>query len=342
MVSLSTQAAISVRNNDEAVVKTLDDLLTWGKEVRAGTSLSVGSGRRSRDIANYMITVDEPWDRLIWNPYRKLDLPLAAARFVWMMAGSNRLADIAFYDERVRFFSDDGVSVPGSNFGQRILQPQPGVNQLDAAITLLRNDSATRRAVISVYHALDCGRDSRDIPCLLSIAYSIRDGTLHATTLMRSNNAFGLLPYNLFELSLLAEIVAAELNLPLGPLTHFALSMHLYEEDVPTAQRVTTEPLRRVGRPLPIRIPYKPAPLRQVQHLVALEMAMRYASAALNEKAAREWLARSQEELQEPWRSLFTLLLLQATGKRGDEEAHRVVLESLAEPWRSYLVESSE
>jgi hypothetical protein len=56
------------------------------------------------------------------------------------------------------------------------------------------------------------------------------------TTMMRSNNAWILLPYNVFEFSLLGELISVETGLELGSYFHFAASMHLYETHLDEAR----------------------------------------------------------------------------------------------------------
>ena len=127
---------------------------------------------------------------------------------------------------------------------------------------MLRTNPTSRRAAISVYRAEDLARSSRDIPCLFGLMFHVRSGMLRPTVLMRANNAFGLLPYNLFEFSLLAEVVAAELALPLGPLIHNVISMHVYEPDFEAATSLDRwVDKKSSGTALP-RMPCSPSPWR--------------------------------------------------------------------------------
>lgn len=52
---------------------------------------------------------------------------------------------------------------------------------------------------------------------------------------MRSNNVWTLLPYNIFEFTLLAEFMAADLGVALGTYHHHAVSMHLYANNLDEA-----------------------------------------------------------------------------------------------------------
>ena len=82
----------------------------------------------------------------------------------------------------------------------------------------------------------DVARESNDIPCTFGLSFMIRDASLHVTTIMRSNNAWRLLPYNIFEFSLLAEVVADRIGIDFGTYTHHCLSLHLYESDCAEAE----------------------------------------------------------------------------------------------------------
>jgi thymidylate synthase len=337
---------------DAAYAETLSRVLDHGDVVTGGESLSVGAGKNSHELLNYSVVLSNPREKLIFNEARHIYLPSAVARFVWMMAGSDRLADIAFYEPKVKSFSDDGIAVPGSSYGQRIMRARPGLNQLEAVIGRLTEDPQSRRAAISVYQPEDAVRSSCDIPCTFGLSYHIRQGKLYATTLMRSNNAFLLLPYNIFEFSLLAEAVAAELNIPLGGLTHYALSMHIYEHEVAKSREVISgyNHLPGVKRnPVP-EIPAGSKPLEQIKNLVILEAELRHASEGLTGSNIEEWLAKAEGKLDSYWKQFYYLLLLHVVSHkcgllRSDLVQRSIALETLEfvieEPWKSYLAEGT-
>lgn len=332
---------------DAAYVETLSRVLEYGEAVTAGDSLSVGAQKTTRELLNFTVVHSSPRDRLIYNapPFKLL---VAVARFVWMMGGSDRLADIAFYEPKVSRFTDDDISVPGSNYGQRILHPRPGLNQLEAAIERLVEDRHTRRAAISIYHPEDVVRKSKDIPCAFGLFYHIRGDVLHATTVMRSNNSYILLPYNLFEFSLLAEVVATKVKVPLGSLTHTALSMHIYEEHLDAARKVVDDyfkrrtGLRRVSIP---EMPAEPNPLQQIGKLVTIESDLRYESQGLTGSNIEEWISKGNE-LNPYWRQLYYLLLLHVVAQkshflRSNLKQQEIALDALdsviEQPWKSFL-----
>ena len=336
---------------DDAFAETLRAILNHGDKIVAGESKSTGSGKETKEILNFTQTIDDPKTKVTLNPRRKLNIPAAVARFLWIMAGSDRLADIAFYEPRVSFFSDDGISVPGSSYGHRILRPRPGLNQLKAVINRLRKDKYSRRAAIAIYQAEDAVRESHDIPCAFGIFYHIREDQLHATTVMRSNNAFTLMPYNVFEFGLLAEVVAAELDVPLGSLTHSALSMHIYKDDYEAAAAA----LKEYDESKPssadfLDIPNEPSPLDEIQKLIILEAGIRHGSQGLTGSNIEEWINKGQEKLDPYWAQLYYLLLLYVVQRKNihlqnDPSDRQLALDSLQsviqDPWLDLLPENT-
>ena len=193
----------------------------------------MGAQRSTLEIANHSFSLANPLQRVLPRlAGRPFNLTAAVGRFVWMMTGSNRLDDIQYYDPRALRFSDDGYSIPGSSDGARLLNPRPGLNQLERVIDLLVSDESTRRAVAVIYHPEDAGRRSKDVPCHIGVAYNVRSGALNGTTIMRSCNAARVLPYDLFLFTLLFEIVSKSIGRSLGAYHQFTVSMHVYLDEV--------------------------------------------------------------------------------------------------------------
>lgn len=85
----------------------------------------------------------------------------------------------------------------------------------------------TKRAAAALFPPYTGHETSVDVACCLGIVFVPRSGTLEASVIMRANDALRLLPYNLFEFSMLAELVARLTGLEAGTCRHFAVSMHL-------------------------------------------------------------------------------------------------------------------
>ena len=265
------------RSADEMVWSTLADCLQYGEYVK-------GSKDNSWELLNYQTGITEPKARIMTHGARPLNPVVAVARFVWLMAGNNRVEDIAFYEPKVRGFSDDGLSVPGSDYGLRLVQPRPGLNQIYGVVERLREDYNTRQAAAVVWQPEDAVRQSGDIPCTFGMFFKVTSGGLNMTTIMRSNNAFRILPFNIFEFTMLQELVAAQLEIPIGDYVHWAASMHAYdnERETPPTKRIAESD----GQVQSITMPVMPAgirgdldsyPLAQANFLAQYEAQMRHA-----------------------------------------------------------------
>ena len=120
---------------------------------------------------------------------------------------------------------------------------------LSNIVRLLDIDKWSRQAVLSIY---DSQRDlgtwnedsvSGDIPCTVAIQFMIRDDAfgndrLQMWVMMRSNDAWRGLPYDLGQFVILHNAIAQSLGVEIGYYTHSVGSMHLYDEYVDQAKEV--------------------------------------------------------------------------------------------------------
>lgn len=286
----------------------------------------------TRERLGYRFILEDMRARIVASGLHSLDLRAAVARFVWMASGNNRLADIAFYVPKAKDFTDDDIVMPGSSYGHRMRYPSPGIDQIEGVIARIRKDPVSRRAAVSVFHPNDAVRDSRDIPCLFGLIFHPRDGVLHASVMMRSNNAATLLPFNLFELSMLSEVVAVEAGLMPGQLFYTAGSMHLYDRDrdrllagVPGAGACRSQPM--------VAMPIDPSPLAQIKALALFDADLRHASGGIGIHNVGEWISRAQADLHAYWRPLAYMLLASVAEHRSERAALDRVKDVLPPEW---------
>ena len=282
-----------------------------------------GTGRTeqpTREALNYVFSLDQPRNRLTSSR----SLHVAAARFVWMMAANNRLADIAFYEPKVKSFTDDDLTVPGSSYGMRLRQPQPGLDQLEGAIARLRESGPTRRAAVSIYQAYDSTRDSSDVPCAFGMFFHNRSHKLNVTMVMRSNNALRLLPFNIFEFSMLAEVVALEAGLELGDLTYFTGSMHIFTggNDIGEVERQLAAAVKYPATMKPM--PSSVKPLDALKRLALFEIEVRHKSEDVSIVTVDKWIQKIHTEFDPYWAQFGFLLLLSVAVKKGQEVLDQV------------------
>lgn len=174
--------------------------------------------------------------RLIFLNSRKINPVFAIVEGVWVLQGSNKLAALQAEISDFSKYSDDGETLAGA-YGYR-LREKFGIDQIEAAVDILRKDPESRRVVLSMYCASDLTASSKDIPCNTSIFLKIVNDALDITVINRSNDLFLGVPYNIFVFGLLQRFVAEKLGRHIGIQRHFTDCLHLYERDLERAKEV--------------------------------------------------------------------------------------------------------
>jgi len=161
----------------------------------------------------------------------------ALGELFWYLARTNRLDFIEPYIPEYRKEAVDGV-VPGG-YGPRLFAMRKGIDQVESVIRLLEYKPSSKRAVIQLFNAEDIALDYPHVPdgsfhhpetpCTISLQFHLRDGSLHMSVNMRSNDAILGLPHDVFCFSMLQEMMARRLNVELGEYLHYAGSMHFYD-----------------------------------------------------------------------------------------------------------------
>lgn len=186
-------------------------------------------GRDTKEIIGGGFTLTNPTNRMIGNPARKLNIFYAIGNFLWVMAQSNDLAFIEYYNPRGRNFSDDGKILRGA-YGKRIFDFD-GINQYHQAVRELMVDKDSRRALINIHMGQHDWSGSLDTPCTSDFHFIIREGQLHCINHMRSQSVAMVMPYDIFLMTMIHEYTAIKLGVELGEYQHFCNSMHFYNAE---------------------------------------------------------------------------------------------------------------
>jgi thymidylate synthase len=122
-------------------------------------------------------------------------------------------------------FDADGVD--RERYGPRI------VAQVEGAVRHLVDDPDTREAIVMLQPPRTREADGgRDFPCTTSIQFLLRDGLLHMTVAMRSNDVWHGLSGDAWMFGQLQETLAWVLGAEVGAYVHHAASLHLYDRDL--------------------------------------------------------------------------------------------------------------
>lgn len=224
---------------NEVWLETLRFVVNMGDKVEV-------RGRETREILGDMVAFPMATS-ILTTEARKLSYDFMFAEALWIISGSNRVEPLLEFAPSYKKFSDDGMRLSGA-YGPKI------IDQISYVVECLRLDPQSRQAVINVWR--ERPGMSKDIPCTLSIQFTVRDGKIHAFVNMRSNDVWLGMPYDVFTVTMLTLQVGIELSkiagktYGLGMMHHCAASRHVYESDLEKARSViTNEGFRKSSLP---------------------------------------------------------------------------------------------
>ena len=221
----------------------------------------VGSrnGPVMRVVGPVTVSYDRPRERVLLNTARDANPFLMLYESLWMLAGRNDVAPLAYYAERMRDYSDDGRILNGA-YGYRWRHPWSGdyarPDQIKTLVDHLRANPNSRRAVLQMWNVEDDLLkidSSKDVCCNLCVLFSIQEvevkGTmfcnshkrageyykmqkvLDMTVFNRSNDMiWGTLGNDFVCFSVLQEYVAAHLGAEVGVYNQVSNDLHVYLE----------------------------------------------------------------------------------------------------------------
>ncbi len=219
----------------------LDDLLqsVYKKILKSKNYISPSKGNAIEILGGALLELTNPRARLS-RTETKGTVFSCLGEFLWYIAKSNDLSFINYYIPGYHEFSDDGKTIYGA-YGPRLFNFRGEINQVENVINLLKNNNASRKAVIQLFDAVDITKEHKDVPCTCTLQFMVRKSRLYMFTTMRSNDAFLGLPHDIFSFTLLQELIARSLNVELGSYKHAVGSLHLYEKDLIKAKQYIKE-----------------------------------------------------------------------------------------------------
>ena len=207
---------------------TIDDLLKniFREIIENGTDAEPTKGK-TKELSGVLLKLTNPLGR-ISRTEGKGTVFSCLGELLWYLSGSNKLDQIRYYIQDYHKYSDDGKTIFGA-YGPKLFGAD---GQFPAVIESLQERHSTRKAVVQLFSSLDIKAPHKDIPCTCTLQFLVREGKLSLYTSMRSNDAFKGLPHDIFAFTMLQELAARKLGLPMGEYGHYVTSLHLYMDDL--------------------------------------------------------------------------------------------------------------
>lgn len=189
------------------------------------------------EVRDFTFVLKNPYDALPVGVGRGVSKAVAAVEAVQLVAGISTPDLLLAIKPSFADFLDRG---PFENMASGKKHYGKGFHgaygprtrsQLAGAYRRLSTTPDTRQAVVTIWNSSDYDSDTRhDYPCTVMQDFLIRDGKLHMSTVMRSNDVWWGTAHDIFQFSRVQLSMAAALGIEVGEYTHTAISMHIYKK----------------------------------------------------------------------------------------------------------------
>ena len=277
-----------------------------------GSELSSTSGP-SLDLIGISVRLKNPRARLSRSESRGMSVS-TIGEFLWHMSGTR---DVEFISHYIPKYSEYDPNLIGA-YGPRLYNLYGEYDQVKAIIELCRKKKTTRNAIIQIYTAKDINENKQQGTCTLNLQVLIRNEKLSLITTMRSNDAYLGLPHDIYSFTMLQEILAIELNCELGDYMHNVGSLHVYKDKLNNAQVYLDEGIQTT-KSMPA-MPKESSSIDRIAWLLEIEKGVRKGEIV---EIDDSW------EVEEYWKDLIRLLLLQAFSKKNEIEKCEKIYDSI-------------
>jgi thymidylate synthase len=185
----------------------------------------------TKALFNVGFYITDPMDNKIINKERNWKEEYAEAEWQWYLSGDNHIKTLGDIYGKVpeiwKRMADDRGYV-NSNYGWQWNRQE----QLSKIISMLKGNTETRQATISIYDGKEIQEYKHDTPCTYAIQFTILHGRLDMCVTMRSNDLWYGFCNDQYCFSELQRLVSTQLNIEPGTYYHFAHNMHLYNDKI--------------------------------------------------------------------------------------------------------------
>lgn len=187
------------------------------------------------EVLHTAFSISDPRQRWVVSRWPALNVAFALAEVVWIMNGRRDLDFLKFWNSRLPKFVGSGPDLHGA-YGYR-LRRHLNLDQLERAYQALASNIDTRQVVLQIWDSridlpqVDGKPVNEDVPCNVISMPKIRNDKLEWLQIMRSNDLFLGVPYNLVQFTSVHEVMAGWLDVECGTYNQISDSLHVYERD---------------------------------------------------------------------------------------------------------------
>ena len=196
----------------------------------------------TKALFNIGFTIENPLNNHIHDKGsivpRKWNAEYAEAEWQWYLSGDRNIDKLGeLYGKTPEIWkrmADEDGNV-NSNYGWQWQRNIEGtnLNQIEWVVKLLKQYPITRQAAISIFDGKETKNYAKDTPCTYAVQFTILNDKLNMCVTMRSNDLWYGFCNDQYCFSMLQQLVASRLDVPVGTYYHFAHNLHLYNDKIP-------------------------------------------------------------------------------------------------------------
>jgi len=212
-------------------------------------------GTKTKEFLNTALVMENPQACLYENEVRSSQRKYVAGELLWYYAGRK---DVQFITKFSKFWealqNPDGTA--NSAYGHLIFKNETihGFTQFEWVVKSLLKDLNTRQAVMHLNLPTHQYEGNKDFVCTMYINFHVREGKLHMSVHMRSNDVITGTPtdvafFSTLQMQVLFMINQVHPEIGLGTYTHIADSYHVYDRHYDLIERMIEKPFYPVVIP---------------------------------------------------------------------------------------------
>lgn len=190
----------------------------------------------TRELLHCAFSIQNPRARWIFSRAPAINPAFAIVETLWILGGRNDSKLVNYWNPALSKYAGESEIYEGA-YGHR-LRKRFRLDQIEAAYAALAGNPETRQVVLQIWDPTsDLPRHdgipaASDIPCNVCSILKVRGGHLEWMQILRSNDLFRGVPYNIVQFTILQEVMAGWLGIEPGTYNHISDSLHVYEEDL--------------------------------------------------------------------------------------------------------------
>lgn len=192
-------------------------------------------GGSTTELLHVISEIKDPRQRWVYSRRPVINPAFALAEIVWIMNGRRDIGFLEFWISDISKYVGNDPLAHGA-YGYR-LRHHHGVDQLERAFHSFRTNPDTRQVVLQIWDpssdlpGLNGEPASADVPCNIASILKVRNNRLDWFQIIRSNDLFLGVPYNIVQFTTLQEVLAGWLGVDIGTYHQLSDSLHVYSRD---------------------------------------------------------------------------------------------------------------